>query len=173
MYSPSSPDNNFVGEVNDNNEYSMPLFPNSLDNCDSYNCRLSDDDFNDIFTQTSSKEDTDNDENEEDISEINSLFPALNHVEKLVVSNILATLKKRYSSLQNIMKLLQITSFLDPRHRNKYLGDQDQIFIIHNEIKLEMKGPNSLYKRKNVLDGSNECVCVRVHKRNIIIRNIT
>jgi hypothetical protein len=81
-------------------------------------------DYNDIFTQTSNKEkDTNGKEIEEDTSETNSLSQALDHVEKLVVTNILVVLTKRYSNNQNVMRLLQKASFLDPRHRNKYLGD--------------------------------------------------
>lgn len=132
MYSSFNSNNDVIFEVNDNNEFSDPMFPNSTDNYEVNDC-------NDIFTQTSNKEDS---EDEEDTSETNSLSQALNYVEKLVVSEILATLTKRYSGNQYIKKLLQKASFLDPRHRNKDLGDQNQICILHNEIKLEMEQIN-------------------------------
>jgi len=48
-------------------------------------------------------------------------------------------LTKKYASNEHTMKLLQKASFLDPRHRNKYLGDQNQIGVIHDKIKLEME----------------------------------
>lgn len=42
------------------------------------------------------------------------------------------------------MQLLQKASFLDPRYRNKHLGDQNQISVIHDKIKLEMGQINNL-----------------------------
>lgn len=82
-------------DVDCNNEYSAPLFPYSDDS-----------DYTEIFTQPSNQDDSGGEDNEEETSETNSLSQALKHVEQLVVSEILETLTKRYSSNEHAMKLL-------------------------------------------------------------------
>jgi len=95
------------GERNDvdcnnliDNEYSVPLFPNSDEN-----------DYTEIFTQSSNQNDSGDEDDEEETSETNSLSQALKHVEQLVVSEILETLSKRYSGNEHTMQLLQKASF--------------------------------------------------------------
>lgn len=128
MYKPLNQRNDVDCNNLSDNEYSVPLFPNTVDN-----------DYTEIFTQPSKQDDSGEEDDEEETSETNSLSQALKHVEQLVVSEILETLSKRYASNEQTMKLLKKASFLDPRHRNKYLGDQNQIGVIHDEIKLEME----------------------------------